>query len=1062
MLASSDPDIIVFTETWLMAGQSAPSIVGYTAFTFSRPTQHQRRAQGGIAVYVRDALAGRVGEWHVCPQACFAILRVPGVLPSGRDLMLVACYIPPANSPHYDAGVWQRLEERLGDAFAVGDPLIVGDLNARTGDRPDFPPDAATASSFAGGVHFEGVVPVSSVRRSQDARSSVNASGRRLLTLCMRLGLRIANGRVPGDEHGALTFVGRGGGTSLIDYVLSSPNIMPLIQELHVRAAPESDHLAVHLRLRSLTAVPPPRDPPPAPPPRMMGDDRVLQWAEVLSSQRCSDTLAEVLAIARTTSDRQSLLTVCAKFDALISETWAGTGRDSAAAGRAARQPCHRSREQSAQWFSPELSRMRAEATRAMHRCSRSEEAVHARRVYQRCLRRTRRAFIRRRSVALATQFRGEPRKFWSCFSSRGSAPPPIGVEQMTAHFRQLFGQASPVTAAGAGDVPSPALQHRTADGNVLSRHITAAEVVDGIFRLQRCKASVGLLSLDALRAAAPTLAGCIAALFNACVRAGTLPPDWALCRITPIHKGGDAMVAGNYRGIAVSTVLAKLYATLLTVRLSEWSERHRLRAVGQAGFRAGHSPADQMLVLRTMIESARADREPLFACFVDFQKAYDSVPRALLWRKLQSLGVTGWYLQAVQALYADVPLVVQGAPLDTLPFHSLLGVKQGCPLSPLLFGIYVDDLELTFAGSGLDIQAPALGGQPVPPLFYADDLALLARSQAGLQSQMDLLKVYSEKWQLTVNVAKTRAMVFRRAGSAAVQLHLVHRGSEVEVVDSFCYLGVVFHCTAPFSDAGVVRAATGHRAALAMARRCRELGIQDPVMRLQLFDALVRPVMLYGVEVWGPHSLGQLDAHFEREHRSFLRRLLGVRESTPSAVVLAELGRYPLAVLATVHVCKYWNRLMAMEDSRLVRLAFLESVRLATLPTRFAVRASWAAQVASLLAVTPLLATGPRHIDIKAALSALQRRYLTSVQESELPKVQTYLGHIAAPLRIGCYSVAAYLREVTSRVQLRHLAQLRTGSHRLRVETGRWERPRLERQERLCLRCLAGEVDDE
>ena len=508
----------MFTETWFRAGQSAPSIAGYTAFTFSRPTQYQRRAQGGIAVYVRDALAGRVGEWHICPQACFAILRVSGVLPAGRDLMLVACYIPPVGSPHYDSGIWQRLEERVGEAYAVGEPLIVGDLNARTGDRPDFPQDADSADSSVGGLHSRGVAAVSSVRRSQDARGTVNASGRRLLALCMRLGLRIANGRVPGDEHGALTFVGCGGGTSLIDYVLVSPNIMPLIQDLRVRAAPESDHLAVHLRLRSLSAVPPSRGSPSALPPRMMGDDRLLQWVEVLSSQDCSDTLADIVASARTASDRQPLLTVCARFDVLISETWAGTSRDSTADGQAARQPCQRSREHSARWFTAELARMRADATRAMHRCSGSEEAVQLRRAYQRCLRRTRRAFIRRRSVALATQFRGEPRKFWSCFSPRGSTAPPIDVEHMTAHFRQLFGRAGPVTAAEATDALSTALQHRTADGSSLGRHFTAAEVVDGIFRLRRCKASVGLLSLDALRAAATILAGCIAAMFNACV----------------------------------------------------------------------------------------------------------------------------------------------------------------------------------------------------------------------------------------------------------------------------------------------------------------------------------------------------------------------------------------------------------------------------------------------------------------------------------------------------------------------------------------------------------------
>jgi hypothetical protein len=136
--------------------------------------------------------------------------------------------------------------------------------------------------------------------------------------------------------------------------------------------------------------------------------------------------------------------------------------------------------------------------------------------------------------------------------------------------------------------------------------------------------------------------------------------------------------------------------------------------------------------------------------------------------------------------------------------------------------------------------------------------------------------------------------------------------------------------------------------------------------------------------------------------------------------------------------------------------------VRLAALPTRSAVRAPWAAQVASLLAVTPLPTTGPRHIDIKAELSALQQRYLTSVSQSALPKVQLYLGQVADALCTDSYQMASYLKEVTSRAQLRRLAQLRTGSHQLRVETGRWERPRVARERRICQRCLSGEVDDE
>ncbi len=76
---------------------------------------------------------------------------------------------------------------------------------------------------------------------------------------------------------------------------------------------------------------------------------------------------------------------------------------------------------------------------------------------------------------------------------------------------------------------------------------------------LRRSSATLGFLSVEALRAAASLLAPAVAALFNACAQVGSLPPAWALCAITPIHKSGAKTEPGNYRGIAVGTVLAKI-----------------------------------------------------------------------------------------------------------------------------------------------------------------------------------------------------------------------------------------------------------------------------------------------------------------------------------------------------------------------------------------------------------------------------------------------------------------------------------------------------------------------
>jgi hypothetical protein len=125
-----------------------------------------------------------------------------------------------------------------------------------------------------------------------------------------------------------------------------------------------------------------------------------------------------------------------------------------------------------------------------------------------------------------------------------------------------------------------------------------------------------------------------------------------AVSAITPILKAGDPLEPGNNRGIAVGTLLAKLYAVLVNKRVTDWAEGAGLRAAGQAGFRKDHRTADQIFVLRTLIESARARGAPLFNCFVDFKKAYDLVDRRLLWDKLARRGMPTALLDAVKALH--------------------------------------------------------------------------------------------------------------------------------------------------------------------------------------------------------------------------------------------------------------------------------------------------------------------------------------------------------------------------------------------------------------------------
>ena len=118
------------------------------------------------------------------------------------------------------------------------------------------------------------------------------------------------------------------------------------------------------------------------------------------------------------------------------------------------------------------------------------------------------------------------------------------------------------------------------------------------------------------------------------------------------------------------------------------------MRAVGQAEFREDSRCSDHLLVLRTLIEQQRERHAPLFTYFVDFRKAYESVPRDLSWQKLV------WVFKVVlkiKALCGSDPMAVKAPVGLSEPFMSVMGVEQGCPLSPTHFGLYLDDLEQVF-----------------------------------------------------------------------------------------------------------------------------------------------------------------------------------------------------------------------------------------------------------------------------------------------------------------------------------------------------------------------------
>jgi len=184
------------------------------------------------------------------------------------------------------------------------------------------------------------------------------------------------------------------------------------------------------------------------------------------------------------------------------------------------------------------------------------------------------------------------------------------------------------------------------------------------------------------------------------------------------------------------------------------------LCAKGQVGFSKDYRTTDQLFILLTLIKHNKVKKKPLYCCFVDLKKAFDTMPCEVLWHVLAGFEVEGRFFQCLQIMYAKDTICINHPSKGVTPsFRCEQGVKQGCLLGPLLFGLYLDALERCL--DGRECNAPALTDLHVWLLFFADGLAIMLKSKVGLQQHLNTFQQFYAERGLKMNVKKTKVMVF-------------------------------------------------------------------------------------------------------------------------------------------------------------------------------------------------------------------------------------------------------------------------------------------------------------
>jgi len=161
-------------------------------------------------------------------------------------------------------------------------------------------------------------------------------------------------------------------------------------------------------------------------------------------------------------------------------------------------------------------------------------------------------------------------------------------------------------------------------------------------------------------------------------------------------------------------------------------------------------------------MEKYTGNGNKLYTCFVDFAKAFDTVMYSGLFYKLVELGISGPFYNVLKNMYDTNYVSVLTGQILTDDIVPEVGVRQGDNLSPNLFRIYINDLPNIFDSNDDQVT---LGDAHVSCLLYADDLVLFSTTENGLQNCLNKLSAYCDKNCLTVNLKKTKILVFCKNG---------------------------------------------------------------------------------------------------------------------------------------------------------------------------------------------------------------------------------------------------------------------------------------------------------
>lgn len=334
--------------------------------------------------------------------------------------------------------------------------------------------------------------------------------------------------------------------------------------------------------------------------------------------------------------------------------------------------------------------------------------------------------------------------------------------------------------------------------------------------------------------------------MFNKLLRGDRIPEEWRGSWLVPLYKGkGDVQECKNYRGIKLLSHTMKLWERVLEARLRKVTQIEG----GQFGFMPGRSTTEPIFMLRQLMEKKRKGRKKLQIVFVDLEKAYDKVPRKLVWEVLNRRAVASEYVNSIKDMYRGAKTSVRSESGMSDSFEVRIGVHQGSALSPYLFILVMDEVL-----KGVIKEAPWC-------MLFADDIVIIGETVEEVSEMVERIRAALEQKGLRVNKDKTEHMESVWKGEADSGERVSMQGVQLKKVTEYKYLGSLMQ------QNGEIENEVNSRIQVGWAKWKAASGVlcdKRVPMRVKgkFYSTVVRPAMIYGGECWAMKKVQQQKVH--------------------------------------------------------------------------------------------------------------------------------------------------------------------------------------------------------